>query len=164
MPGRKRRRKEPIHPIPQGRDTVLFLCSVCYLASSEQGAVPPGAKGANPPSTPTRRTAPPGPKSRGHQAGLGDARGPPSAKGIPRFGCWERPWGQEEQGCSWSPGLWVSGEKGLQRGSTSGDTDWCHSPARGHHPFFKVLLDFLPGPPRAPGQEHPPSQQHLGCK
>ena len=73
------------------------------------------------------------------------------------------PRGQEEQGCSWSPGLWVSGEKGLQRGSTSGGTGWHHSPARGHHPFFKVLLDLLPGPPRAPGQEHPPPSNTWGA-
>ena len=92
---------------------------------------------------------------------------PPGPRGHPSLaagkdrGDWR---GLEGQGCPWSPGLWVRGETGLQRGSPPGDRGWWHSPGRGHHPFFKVLRDLLPGPPRAPEREHPPSQQHPGSK
>lgn len=164
MLGRKRRRKEPIHPVPQGRDTACCCAVSATWPQASEVLSLLGRRVQIPPAPQPGERPLQVPKAVGTKQVSAMLEVLPAPRGYPGLAAWERPWGQEEQGCSWSPGLWVSGEKGLQRGSTSGDTDWCHSPARGHHPFFKVLLDLLPGPPRAPGQEHPPSQQHLGCK
>lgn len=140
-------------PGPLGKGHGMFLFGVCYLASSEQGTVPPWGEGGQPPLAPQPGEQPlQVPKAVGTKQVLMIPEVPPGPRGHPGLAAGKDlgdPRGQEEQGCSWSPGLWVSGEKALQRGSTPGDTDWCHSPARGYHPLFPVLLDLLPGPLRA---------------
>lgn len=126
----------------------------CQLRG-KQGTVPPGAKGANPRSTPTRRTVPPGPKSCGHQEGHGDAQGSTRAKGTPRFGCWEGLWGPEGTGGGAGMLLvpWAVGEWG--KGLTDGQHIWGHGlvsqPSQGMSPPF-------------PGPSGPSSRFSKGAK
>jgi len=123
---------------------------------------------ANPPSTPTRRTAPPAPRSCGCQAGPADARGPPRATGTPEFGCWEGPWGLEGTGGAGMPLVpWAVGAWG--NGLTEGKPTWGQGLVAQPRQGSSSLLQSPSGPssrssegPRAGASPQPATPREQG--